>query len=71
MFDLGYKFEKNVRFRIQIWKKRYGMFFECLCTKQNAINEEDLSIVRDVFWLFCLASIRPSDPNVLETYEQI
>ena len=29
------KKEKNVRFRIRIWKKRYGMFFECLGTKQN------------------------------------
>ena len=35
MVDLGFEFEKNVQFRIQIWKKRYGMFFECLCTKKN------------------------------------
>ena len=45
MFDLGFEFKKNVRFRTQIWKKRYGMFFECYVQNKMAINEEDLSIL--------------------------
>ena len=45
MFDLGFEFEKNVRFRIQIWKKNVMVCFSNVYVQNKmAINEEDLSI---------------------------
>ena len=35
MFDLGFEFEKTFDLGFKFEKKRYGMFFECLCTKQT------------------------------------
>ena len=41
MFDLGFEFGKNVRFRIQI---RMVCFSNVYVQNKKAINEEDLSI---------------------------
>ena len=35
MFDLGFEFEKTFDLGFKFEKKRYGMFFECLCRKKN------------------------------------